>query len=162
MNALSGYLTLLFLSPFGQVFVAPVDSGETMLASEPSAVRVEVTEREDAVAGLDRAQLYLENGEYETAAAELREILELDPENNQALVLLGTTLYEAGETREAIPYLQEAAGNENPTGEVLLLLGSAQQEITDNTNARDSYLRYLALYPNGQYVTEVRYILETL
>ena len=162
MNAISGYLTLLFLSPFGQVSSAPVDAGETTVASEPAAVMVEVTEREDAIAGLDRAQLYLDNGEYETAAAELRAILQTEPENFEALVLLGTTLYEAGDTQDAIAYLEQAAENVNPTGEVLLLLGSAQQEITDNDNARQSYLRYLALYPDGQYVNEVRYILETL
>ncbi len=64
------------------------------------------------------------------------------------------------EEREAVRYLQMATRRDRRNADAFLLLGSAQQTLSDVTGARQAYEAYLELNPDGATADEVRRILD--
>jgi len=74
----------------------------------------------------------------------------------------GLALYDAGDTKTALPLLERAARSGERSADALLLLGSIHQEGGRATHARRTYERFLQRQPAGQRADEVRRILARL
>ena len=114
----------------------------------------------DVERALERGRRQYDRGNYGEATAELRQVIDADPRNGEALDLLGRALYEMGDTRDAVVMLERATRANRRNAELLLWLGSAQEELNDPAGARESYERFLELSPEGDRADEVRQILE--
>jgi tetratricopeptide (TPR) repeat protein len=87
----------------------------------------------------DMADLELEAGNPEKAAAKLRQIVELDPEYAQAHYALGEVLLDMGEPREALDALRLAAALDPDHANLHLRIGQALLELSEARDA-DRYL----------------------
>jgi tetratricopeptide (TPR) repeat protein len=110
----------------------------------------------DSDASLERARELARDGDWGEAAAEARQVLEDDPGNGRAQSILGHSLYELGEYREARQYLERAARGSRPGEQVLLDLGNTLLELNDESGANEAFQRYLELYPEGDSAAELR------
>jgi tetratricopeptide (TPR) repeat protein len=98
-------------------------------------------------AHMNLAYLYLLKGENEKTAAELREVLRLDPRNADASYKLAWLLLSQGQIDEGINTIAEARKSQPPSAPLFALLGDAYSRKNNLEKAEESYL--LALNESG-------------
>ena len=90
------------------------------------------------------------------AKSKVEAILDVDPDNVAALVLLSNLLIEEGEIDKALAPARRAALVNSDFPGAHLALGVVRQERGNLEGALDSYSRYLELDPKGQYAASIR------
>jgi cytochrome c-type biogenesis protein CcmH/NrfG len=149
LNTLLALATVLCLAP-------------AWLSPEPTATVVDAVEVGAFAANIEQAQQLFEDEAYDEAVAMLQILVETNPQNGPLFYLLGSALYEAGDSPGAARALQRATRLGVAGADALLLLGSAQQDMNDRVGARQSYEGFLSQMPTGETADEVRRILEQL
>ena len=89
------------------------------------------------------AYLYTLTGQPGKAISELREVLRLDPGNNDALDRLARLLLTQGQIDEGIKLLERADTSQTPSASLLVLLGDAYLKKGNAARAEESYQRAL-------------------
>ena len=97
---------------------------------------------------LEQAVALHRGGAYDSAEAIYRQVLESEPENHQALQLLGTLLNQTGRNEAAIPLLQKAAQLAPAMPTIWNNLGAAYLNLGRIDEAQGSCLKALALRPD--------------
>src|SRR5258708_267660 len=91
-------------------------------------------------AHMNLAYLYLLKGAHEKTAAELREVLRLDPHNSDASYKLAWLLLSQGQMDECINTINELRKSESPSAPLLALLGDAYLRKDNLDKSEESYL----------------------
>jgi protein O-GlcNAc transferase len=91
-------------------------------------------------AHMNLAYLYLLTGAHQKTAAELREVLRLQPSNTDASYRLAWLLLSQGEMDECISAIDEFRKSQAPSSPLLALLGDAYLKKADLVKAEESYL----------------------
>jgi tetratricopeptide (TPR) repeat protein len=100
-----------------------------------------------ALAGL--AGLYLDRGANREIALSLgRRAHELEPGMSRHIRVMGRALLALDRSQEAAKLIARALEDHKQDPYLLVLLGQAQHQLGEDTAARDSYTRALALEPN--------------
>lgn len=91
-----------------------------------------------------------------------RQEIAQSPRSVEAHLVLGSLLYDAGDLAAALPVLEEAVRLSPRSAHAWLQLGAARQEQGVFDGAREAYVRYLELVPDGRRAAEIRSVLEGL
>jgi CheY-like chemotaxis protein len=97
----------------------------------------------------------------QTAAAEYRKALVLNPEGAEALIGLGMCLVD-GNAAKAIPNLEKGLAKAPNNARAHSALGTAYWSTSRNAEAAREFQKYLDLEPNGELADEMRELLKTL
>ncbi len=98
--------------------------------------------------------------DYDKASAYYQEVLAVDPQNRDALRLIGTIYYYQGKMPEALYYLLLAAKEDGDNYEVLFNLGRTYLAIGDLNNAEGSFRETINL--NREFNLGYYYLAQTL
>ncbi|THB70083.1 MAG: tetratricopeptide repeat protein [Desulfobulbaceae bacterium] len=98
---------------------------------------------------LQKAQKSSIDGNFQEVETLLRSFLQSDPDNPEALFLLGTAQSELGKYKEAVNTLQKAASLKPGDGPLLNNLGNAYLALSINENALESFDKAIAINPNN-------------
>ena len=99
----------------------------------------------DIKPNLGRARDHILNGQYEAAEDELKSVLMIDPENREAILLLGISLGRRGELKKASGHLKHALYLDPNDPEANLELGRYFYELGVPQEAADYFERTLEL-----------------
>lgn len=89
-----------------------------------------------------------QRGDYQTAVADYRKVLELRPENYQAKVNLGAALVHLGQYDAAIAQYKSALATAQQKGPIQMNLALAYYKKGDFANARESFVAIHKTQPN--------------
>ena len=78
------------------------------------------------------------------------------------MVVLGACALDQGDSPEAARWAERALEVNSRNADAYLLKGAILQSRGQKAEARQAYQRYLELAPNGDYVSDVRVILQSL
>jgi Flp pilus assembly protein TadD len=92
----------------------------------------------------------------------LERAIALNPQGDEALVLLANCYLERGSAQKALAAANSAMAANGSNAEAYLVIGAVQQQLSHKAEARSAYQNYLKLAPRGQYAGEIRSILSTL
>ncbi len=95
------------------------------------------------------AFLYRQKGDLEAAVGAGRRALALNPEDTEAVGLIGAYLVEAGRPREAVKLLEPYANRAEPDPDVLTSRGMALAALGDTKAALETFERALAIAPTN-------------
>jgi len=105
----------------------------------------------DPVLLLKKSRMLLKSGDREAAKKEMQRYISLDPDNTEALGLLGKTYAEEGAIYEALPYLNENVEKHPGEASAFSLRGDAWLAARTWDMAAEDYTMSLDLDPeNGQ------------
>lgn len=96
---------------------------------------------------LEQAVACHRSGAMREAETLYRQVLARDPDNPDALHLLGTLRMRAGDLEESIPFIQRAIAKRGDVAAYHNSLGNALRKLGRNEEARASYKHALALQP---------------
>ncbi len=102
----------------------------------------------DSESWFDYAKVYAKNREYAKAIRSLEKGLEVDPNNTEALVLLGEMLVKDKRTQRGIKILSQVIENEPRNHKAFLILGKAYTSVEEFRAAARALFRYVKLMPN--------------
>ena len=109
---------------------------------------------------LDRAQLLLDQGRHSDAKKNISEALELEPQNDYALALLGRCYYAAKQFPEGIEIIKQAIALDPLESFYFYLLGFGQYQLNKGVDAIANLKRALQLNPyNSEYYGLLAYVL---
>lgn len=94
------------------------------------------------------AQIYINSGQFEKAAAEYRAILKLDPRNNVATFTLAQLL-ERVKPIEALELYQSLVARQGPTWEVMLQIAQLNSVLQRYDKAAEAFEQMLELDPGN-------------
>jgi len=127
-------------------------------ALSPSAVRAQTTEADVFVA---QAVVDFEDGRYESALANLRRALELEPNHVEALYYMGAVLMAQSRPADAVPFLERARARAQIDPVVGFQLGLAYIALQQYDRAQplveDAFKRQPTLDGAGYYAGFLRY-----
>lgn len=117
--------------------------------SAAAAVYSKMIDREVPDPGLfiERARMLVKAGDRAGAKADMERYLTIDPENHDALSLIGKTYIEAGEIYEALPYLNMNVEKHPEKADAFSLRGEAWQAARSWEKAAEDYTMSLDLNP---------------
>ena len=98
---------------------------------------------------LDYAKILDGSGRSSDAVAAYRQVLAADPDNVDALRLLGQLFVRAGQTAEARPYLERAAQRNPDDLLIMQTLGEVMEAAGDSPAAAAQYRKVLERMPNA-------------
>ncbi|HUO06039.1 MAG TPA: tetratricopeptide repeat protein [Candidatus Binataceae bacterium] len=113
----------------------------------------------NAAADMTRAQIRLMHGDSKGAEDAVREQLKRDPEDSQALILLGTALSSQGRREEAIDAFQSAAKMSPPMPMFHYLIAFGMHRLGDDRDARDECALAIAGAPGN---SEARALMDSI
>lgn len=97
---------------------------------------------------LDRAWQLAASGHRQEAVQVLRGLIEKNPDNGEARLLLGSLLMEAGEKAESIEQLSKAVSLRPKSADAQNALGEAYNKFGDSASAREAFKRAVRLKPD--------------
>lgn len=99
------------------------------------------------------AQALSRTGKRADAIHMLENALQLDPQNSDAIYMLGTLNEELGNSKAAIIYLEQAASLSPQSADILYNLGLAYEFSGNFIKAKTTYQKALALNPSASDIT---------
>jgi TPR repeat/Tetratricopeptide repeat len=109
----------------------------------------------------DGRRLYAK-GRLKPAIASLEQALAVEPDGDEALVLLARAHLDQGANQKALTESQRALAKNARSADAWLVVGTVQQQNGKNGEARAAYQHYVELAPKGPFASEIRSILKTL
>jgi hypothetical protein len=103
-----------------------------------------------------------EKGRLKPAIASLEQALTVEPDGDEALVLLARAHLDQGANQKALAESQRALAKNARSADAWLVAGTVQQQNGKNGEARTAYQHYVELAPKGRFASEIRSILKTL
>jgi tetratricopeptide (TPR) repeat protein len=110
--------------------------------------KIESTSLEDASSLLERARAYRYGGLVEKALPLLQRLIELDPANQDAYLLLTPAYGEIGRTREAIETAETVLSKFGERARTHMMLGFANGDLDQLEEARNHYQKAIELAPD--------------
>jgi len=101
-----------------------------------------------SVAMYQRGESYLNKGDYDSAINSFKSVLESNPNDPQALSLIGIAYYKKGDYNEAISHLDQAKEADPLKVEPYIYLGMSYEKLGQYQNAMSEYNNCLALKPD--------------
>jgi tetratricopeptide (TPR) repeat protein len=98
---------------------------------------------------LSAALVHHQRGELSQAAVLYQQILAADPNNGEALHLLGVVCLQRGQPRQAIEWMERAAALDSPSSTLLANLGEAYRTLGQLDRAADCFQQALRLKPDN-------------
>jgi tetratricopeptide (TPR) repeat protein len=102
-----------------------------------------------AGAHLNLAHIYLLKAQPDKTAAELREVLRVEPSNAEAIYRLAWLMVSQGQFDECIAFVEKARQEQPPTAPLLAVLGDAYLRKGEQGKAEGAYLQTLQLSNNN-------------
>jgi tetratricopeptide (TPR) repeat protein len=136
----------------GDVGQSPVAFFEQRVSDHPN----------DVAARLDLAEAYLAGGDTAGALRQYEAVLDIDPENAEALAQIGRLLFQAGRPGAARKAVDRALEIDPHYPEALYYRGVILQSLHRDGKAIDTYRAYLDAAPFGAYREDVQERLEDL
>ncbi len=113
-------------------------------------------------AAMKKGREFYKKGEVEKAIEQFKLANRLKPQDDTALVELGTAFFDMGNDIDAILKLTQAITINPKNSQALLLLGNIYYARGDKDKAVNYYQRFLQISPDSPYASEVRTILGRL
>jgi Flp pilus assembly protein TadD len=92
----------------------------------------------------------------------LEQALNLKPNSDEVLALLANCNLDRGQTKKALELANLAIAANPENAMAYAVIGTAQQSLNHNAEARTAYEKYLKLAPKGEYASDVRSVLNSL
>jgi tetratricopeptide (TPR) repeat protein len=103
--------------------------------------------------------IYTQKKDWPNAEAEFQKVLELKPDNSDALVRLARCYQEEGQLDKAMEFLKKAAADHASDGKVMFTLGLYYQNAQKTAEAQEAFEKAEALDPANP---EIQYQLGTI
>ncbi len=108
------------------------------------------------------AKIESESGHAQEAAADLRRILDMEPENPEANLELGKVLFQLGDIHGAIRHTEGILKTQPAYEDALYNLGAIYANIGDGNRARDYWTRLTAQHSNSESAQKARQMMSLL
>lgn len=108
---------------------------------------LEAVLKEGRTGSIEEAQAHYANGRYEAAASKLSGILQNDPDNAEAALLMGESLLKLGRPKQSVGYFSAAKDGADTRAAALQGMGIAFLLLEDPASARPRLEEAVALDP---------------
>jgi CheY-like chemotaxis protein len=143
--------------------VAASPAPAAVAAEELPVKIVKPTEAEgDYASLLAEGKALYQRGATKKAVTPLEKAIAVNPNGDEALVVLANCWLDRGNNGKALTYAQQAVKANPENAEAYLVVGAVEQQNNHLGDARDAYEKYIKLAPKGQYASDIRAILKTL
>ena len=114
----------------------------------PEDLTIDSVLQEGRKGTIEEAQAHYDNGRYEAAASKLGGILQRDPEDTEAALLMGESLLKLGRPKQAVGYFSAAQEDPDRRAEALQGMGISFVLLDDPTSAKARLEEAVALNPD--------------